>query len=232
MKISTKSPLSQQALLLSLVLLSLLTSGLSAAREIRTIFVGSQSDTDINNMYLVSMKNALELKLPKRNLSQEVQLKGKQVSFALLPSPLNEGEEIPAGSPIVNIPAEWKSVILVITPDEKNKVFPYRASPINATVNGMAKGKCYVINISNAHLFFTRGNQKTIVKAKSSKLLDGPISDTGDYPVLLEYISENNKKRKKMFSSTWYYNSNKRELMFVINRAKGLSPRVWSLTYN
>jgi len=131
-------------------------SGLSA-RTIKSIFVQAPRNVpEFALLYPVSAEGeqkgggeGVQVPLPKRNLSESIQLPAGDLTYAILTSPPIEGEKIPAGAQKVTIPAAWTSSVIIFVPDRKNEIFPGRAFVVNTSNANFPKGDKMIYNLSN-----------------------------------------------------------------------------------
>lgn len=202
---------------------------MSSARSLRTLFLSPQQDSP-NQAFMYLEGESTLIKLPRRNLSAEIELPNKPLSIAFLSSPLEEGEELPSGAPIVKIPAKWKRVYLLFLPDSNNTVFPAAVIPINASEEKFALGETVIFNLSDSYIKGKFGSRVLKIGPRKSKVLKAPLEESGSYRVQVACaLASDSENWVPLVSSTWRYNANVRKLMFVVPHPRRKYPFFWSV---
>jgi len=208
--------------------IALVSAGSSEGREIRAIYIPGPGEP-IEKAFLVNPGNSIEIGLPQRNLSDEVRLPNGDLVMAVLPAPPAEGAEIPAGAPMVRIPEAWKRCLLIFLGDPKNKVFPMRVLPVNASAADFPKGKTLIYNLSSATLQARMGSRNVVLEPGKSKTLDAPRPDFGPYPVAIDCVPAGETVPRAISRSTWQHDPDARQILFVTPQDGMKIPRIWGI---
>lgn len=201
---------------------------LFAAREVRAIYLPGAGGA-LSKAYLVGSAGSVEVSLPQRNLSPEVNIPDGDLLFAVLPELPAEGQELPKGTPLVRIPAEWQRCMLIFLGDPTNKVFPARVIPINASVDDFPKGSTLVFNLSQTTLGGLFGEQRIVLKPGERKTFEPPIQDFGSYQVGIDCILKGEDQPRAICRSTWQHDPLARQILFVVPQHGQSVPRVWGV---
>lgn len=212
------------------ILLSFFLSfGVLQAREARSIFVQPPQGAP-EKAYLVTNTQSIQVDLPTRNFSSEVSLPAGDLTFAVLPKPLEQGQEIPENAPIVRVPKEWSRCYLLFVVDKKNEFFPVRVLPINASGNGFPEGHYQMLNASNATIRARFGKQVVVVKPGKISLVEPPINEFGSYPIRVDCLKPGEKEPSVICQSMWQHDPSARQLVLVTTSPTRSLPRIWALT--
>ncbi len=201
-----------------------------SARTIRSVFL--QAPRNAPEVALLYPSEAagegVEVTLPGRNLSPEVELPAGDLTFYVLSNAPIEDGEIPAGAQKISIPAAWENCTIIFIPDRKNVVFPGQAIVVNSTNDNFPKGDTIVYNLSNVQFTGNFGKEVVRLRPKKSGIFKAPLPVAGVYPVAMDCVLPTKEKRT-ITRTRWVHNPDARQILFVTpNRDKGI-PRVWSV---
>ncbi|MFM2198209.1 MAG: hypothetical protein RLZZ505_1641 [Verrucomicrobiota bacterium] len=198
------------------------------ARKARAIFV-QPPDQAAGKAALFTGKEYLEIELPRRNFSPEVDLPAGDLNLAILPGQLAPDSEVPAGAPKIHIPEAWSRCLLLFLPDPSNKVFPARVIPVNASGADFQKGHTLVFNASTAAIMGNFGGQSVKVLPGKFGIMKEPVSGFGAYPVDIACVFPGDAKPTYICRSSWQHDPEARQILFVTPAPGYKIPRVWGI---
>ncbi len=114
-------------------------------------------------------------------------------------------------------------------PNPKNKSFPARVIPVNASIDNFPKGNTLICNVTSATLIGQFGSQSVRVYPQKTANLKPPTNKFGAYPVAIDCILPGEKKRTTITRSNWQHNPKVRQIIFVVPSAGYKTPRLWSV---
>jgi hypothetical protein len=207
----------------------LLVLALSAeAREARAIFI-QPPGTVPEKAVLYSGKDFVEIELPQRSLSPEVNLPNGELVLAVLPERPPQGTPIPTDAPKVKIPEAWKRCILLFFFDPSNPRFPARVLPVNASAADFPKGHTRIYNVSQATVAARFGAVPVKVEPGRTGSVKPPISGEGDYPVAIDCTFPGDTTPTAICRSQWRHEPGARQILFVTPAEGYKVPRVWGV---
>jgi hypothetical protein len=151
---------------------------LAAACKVKAIFGGPPDGVPEKAVLFTGAKSD-EIELPKRNLSPEVKLPEGDLVVAVLAEKPNQ-PEIPPEAPKFKIPGTWTDCILLFFHDPKNKVFPVKVIPVNASAPDFPLGNTVMFNVSTATVMAKFGDQIVKVAPGTSASVKPPRVGSGD----------------------------------------------------
>lgn len=212
---------------LAIVLLSLLPVD-ALAHTVRAMFLGATSDSP-TEATLVMGEKVITIPLPRRYLSEEIDLPDSPSRAFILPKAPRPDEEIDPATPRVRFPEESNRSLLLFVPDKTNKVFPVRVISLNTSPEKFPAGHTIMFNLSQANIAGKFGDQQIRVAAGKRKVLKPPSSKTGGYPVQIVCKTSEDADWITICSSTWRHNPKARQLMFISPSEGRKFPRVWTV---
>ncbi len=199
----------------------------TAACKVKAIFVQPPNDVP-EKAILVVGKKFLDIQLPQRNFSPEVELPaGEMLVGVLLTRP--ETPEIPPGAPNFKIPETWTDCILLFFHDPTNKVFPAKIIPVNASAANFPLGDTVIFNVSSATVVAKFGKEIAQVKPGKSVTVKSPRSGSGDYPVAIDCTYPGENTPIALCRSTWQHEAQARQILFVTPMLGQKNPRIWGV---
>ncbi len=225
--ISSLPSISRQPLLAATACLFLALVPATAACKVKAIFVQPPDDVP-EKAVLVVGKKFLEIELPQRNFSPEVELPAGDMLVGVLTT-RPEKPEMPLGAPNFKIPETWTDCILLFFPDPTNKVFPAKIIPVNASAANFPLGHTVIFNVSSATVVAKFGEITAQVKPGQSVTVKPPRSGSGDYPVAIDCTLPGDTTPVALCRSTWQHEANARQILFVTPMPGQKNPRVWGV---
>lgn len=213
--------------LLTFALLIFLPFG-SHARNVRAIFLGATADSP-KEATLVYGGEHVTISVPRRFLSEEVDLPSGALRLAVLPKPPPPDVEINPNAPSIVLPEGSNRSLLLFFPDPSNNVFPVRVLVVDASPTSFPVGHSILFNLSNASIAAKFGDQNVLVEAGKKTVVSPPIEGSGSYPVQIAFKNNENSNWVTIASSTWRHYPAARQLLFVTQTNGRKSPRVWSI---
>jgi hypothetical protein len=205
-----------------------LTGNLVTAKcSTKAIFIQPPGEVPETAVLCVN-KEFIDLKLPKRHLSDPIDLdSGKTVIFVIPQRP--SGPDIPLGAPQFTIPETWTSCILLFFYDAENKLFPARIIPVNTSSADFPMGNTLIYNLSTAAVSAKLGTEFVRVFPGKSAVVKPPRSGSGDYPVDIDCAFPGDKQPTALSRSSWHHEANARQFLFIVPQAESKVPRVWGV---
>lgn len=219
--------ISRQPLLVATACLFLALVPATAACKVKAIFVQPPDDVP-EKAILVVGKKFLEIELPQRNFSPEVELPADEMLVGVLTT-RPEKPEIPPGAPNFKIPETWTDCILLFFPDPTNKVFPAKIIPVNTSAANFPLGHTVIFNVSFATVVAKFGDITTQIKPGQSVTVKPPRSGSGAYPVAIDCTSPGDTTPVALCRSTWQHEAGARQILFVTPMPQKKNPRVWGV---
>lgn len=200
----------------------------SAARKLRAVFIQPGQAVPEKALLYDGMKG-IEVELPQRNFSPEVNAPDGDLELVCLQSAPDAGQKLPAGAPRVRIPKEWDRCLLLFFPDPKNTVFPARIIAVNASDAEFKAGESLLFNVSPATVRGTFGDK--VVKASPGEkvVIPPPIDRKGDYLVAIDSAMPGDKEPTPICRTTWRHEPEARQILFVTPEPGTAIPRVWGI---
>jgi hypothetical protein len=200
----------------------------AAARKARAIFVQPTGES-VEKAVLFSGTEYVEIELPRRNFSPEVELPAGDLVLAVLPGRLAADAPVPAGAQKITVPAAWSRCLLVVIPDPSNNVFPARVIPVNASADVFPKGETRIYNLSKAAIRGNFGGQNVKIMPGQAGTIKPPISAFGSYPVEIDCAFPGDATPTSICRSTWQHDPEARQILFVTHSPGHRIPRAWGI---
>jgi len=214
-------------LLIIIATVATVTSTLSA-RTVRSIFLQPPPGAP-KSAFLYTGSEAIEVELPTRNLSAEVEIPKGQLSLAILPNALGEDGVVPSGAQRVNIPVEWENCLMVFLPAAQREVFPATVLVINTSDSKFPIGETMIYNLTKTHFMGQFGNSQLAVKPWKN----GSVKPTGKngkvYPVAIDCVFPETNKRTAITRTNWVDYPDARQILFVTMNSTSKVPRIWGV---
>lgn len=198
------------------------------ARKVRAIFIQPPGQVP-EKAVLYSGKEFVEIELPQRNLSPEVNLPDGELVLAVLPDRPAQGSPVPADAPKVKIPEAWKRCVLLFFHDPSNPRFPARIIPVNASTADFPKGHTRIYNVSRATVAARFGDIPVKVEPGQTGSVKPPVSGEGDYPVAIDCAFPGDTTPTAICRSQWRHEPDARQILFVTPVEGYKAPRVWGV---
>lgn len=199
----------------------------TAACKVKAIFV-QPPDAVPEKAVLVVGNKFLEIELPQRNLSPEVEMSAGDLLVGVLPTkPVKP--EMPPGAPSFKIPETWTNCILLFFHDPKNPVFPARIIPVNASSADFPLGHTVIFNVSPTTVAAKFGGENAQIKPGQSVTVKQPRSGSGAYPVAIDCLFPGEKEPFALSRTTWQHEANARQILFVTPMPGQKNPRIWGI---
>lgn len=199
----------------------------TAACKVKAIFV-QPPDGVPETAVLVVGKKFLEIELPQRNLSPEVELPAGDLLVGVLATK-PEKPEMPPEAPSFKIPEAWTNCILLFLYDPKNPVFPAKIIPVNASSADFPLGHTVIFNVSRTAVVAKFGEENAQVKPGQSVTVKPPRSGSGAYSVAIDCFFPGVKEPFALCRSTWQHEANARQILFVTPMPGQKNPRIWCI---
>lgn len=215
-----------------IALLFMLAAALPAAERARTcriLFPGGPQQA-ASKYYIFDGKSSQEVLLPRLSLSPVYKLAAGDVKIRLLTSPVLKPEDIPAGVPEINVPADVRDIYLLLSDHPDNKVLPLKLSVVNANEDKIRLGEMQWFNMTQKHLAGKVGKSSLNLQANSSVVVNEPASSAGDYPVEIYFRVPGDERTHPLIEGQWYHDPRSRFIVFVYDDGNRRAPRVMSVS--
>ena len=192
-----------------------IAGSLSAKRTFQVIYYPAPASAPKQAVMYGESGQFSPVKLTRFNLSNKQKLPDNGETFALLPRQINTDETLPQTAPRFQIPSAWEQCVLLISHDPNNTSLPIKVHPINASASVFGPGECYWINLSDAMVGGTIGEQTLLVKPRSMTITSAAAKTISDYPVLIDCALPGDQQRRQLVRQTWRHNPRMRKLVFI-----------------
>lgn len=207
--------------------LFLSASSASAKCKVKAIFIQPSDEVPEAAVLCVGEKFA-EIDLPRRNLSDAIELEPGDSPIIVLPSkPI--GREIPPGAPDFTIPDSWSNCILLFFHDPSNKVFPAKVIPVNASSADFPLGDTLIYNVSRATVGAKLGTEVVKILPGKSAAVKPPRTGSGSYLAAIDCAFPGDKQPTALCRSTWQHEAGARQILFVVPQSEQKIPSVWGI---
>lgn len=169
-----------------------------------------------------------EINLPRRNLSDSVNLPAGDLVVSVLPGKPT-GPEMPVGAPTVRIPESWSSCILLFFHDPKNPVFPAKVIPVNASAADFPLGHTVIFNVSSSMVVAKFGSELVKAAPGQSVTVKPPREGSGEYPIAIDCFFPGEKEPVALCRSSWQHEANARQILFVTPQPGQRIPGIWGV---
>ena len=116
---------------------------------------------------------------------------------------------------------------MLFIPDPENKIFPAKVIPINLSDDTFKPGDIMFYNLSNNGMIAQIGTTSLSVDSQSYKIIPTPpTDDTKTYPVQIDCILADTKKRRPVVRSTWLGLKSSRIIQFMLDTKNKTRPRI------
>jgi hypothetical protein len=199
----------------------------SAKCKVKAIFIEPLDEVPETAVLGVNQQFT-DIDLPKRNLSDSVELNAGESPIIVLPSkPI--GGKIPPGIPHFTIPATWSSCILLFFHDPHNKVFPAKVIPVNASSADFPLGDTLIFNVSEATVAARLGTEVMKILPGKSVAVKPPRRGSGSYLAAIDCFFPSDTEPTALCRSTWQHEAEARQILFICPQADEKIPRVWGI---
>ncbi len=210
-----------KAALLSVVLLT--TSSVSAERVARIMYYGA-SKAAPKTAFIYDQTGASQpVKLGRHHFSDSFEIPSGDIVLKFVSKQLPEDQLPPEGAPGLKIPKKWKKVLIMVSEDLENAVFPITLNAIDASDNVFGPGELFFINFTEIGVFGMVGDQKLVLKPQATAVISNPASKREDYYVQLDSVESTIETRRWFLRQKWRHQPKQRYVAFIIPMPK---PRV------
>lgn len=194
----------------------------------RAVFI-QPANLEHSKAFLVAGDKAVEIELPQRNFSPEVELPDGALQVSILSNLPPAGTPVPAEAPQFTLPESWSRCLLLFFPDPSNSVFPAKVIPVNASTADFPKGHTLIYNVTSATISARFGSETVKVAPGKNAALKPPIANFGDYEVAIDCAFPGDKEPTAVCRSTWQHDPEARQVLFVTPSPGYKVPRVWGI---
>jgi hypothetical protein len=207
--------------LLSVVLL--ITSSVSADRVARIMYYGA-SKAAPKTAFAYDQSGASQVvELGRHHFSDSFEIPSGDIVLRFVSKALPDDQPVPETAPGLKIPKEWKKVLIMVSEDLENTVFPITLNAIDASDDVFGPGELLFINFSEIAIFGMVGDKKLVLKPETTALISNPASKREDYYVQLDSVESTIETRRWFLRQRWRHQPEQRYVAFVIPLPK---PRV------
>jgi len=218
--------LNLRTLLLKTALLSvvlLITSSVSAERVARIMYYGA-SKAAPKTAFVYDQSGASQaVELNRHHFSDSFEIPSGDIVLQFISKELSEDQLMPETAPRLKIPKEWKKVLIMVSEDRENTVFPISLNSSDASDDVFGPGELLFINFSDIAIFGMVGDKKLVLKPQATVVISNPASKKEDYYVQLDSVESTIETRRWFLRQRWRHQPEQRYVAFVIPMPK---PRV------
>jgi hypothetical protein len=210
--------------LLSAVLLT--TSSLSAERVARIMYYGA-SKAAPKTAFIYDQTGASQpVKLGRHHFSDSFEIPSGDIVLKFVSKELPDDQPVPETAPGLKIPKKWKKVLIMVSEDLENTVFPITLNAINASDDVFGPGELFFINFTDIGVFGLVGDKKLVLRPQATAVISNPASKREDYYVQLDSVESTIETRRWLLRQQWRHQPEQRFVYFVLPMPK---PRVAKL---
>ena len=199
-------------------------------RVAKAVFIDPPNDAPRRVFLVAPEKDAIEVELPRRNLSEDIIIPAGDLVYAILPEKLEEGETVPAGMPVLKISSEWSRTYLIFEFDKKAKKFPIKVKAIDGSAGKFPAGHTRLINLTEARIHGKFGSKEVSLLPDQVKNLGPVVQGRGDFPVLIRCLEKGAEKPKTLKDTRWQHDPRSRQLVFISEPAGARIPTIRCLS--
>lgn len=199
----------------------------AATCEVKAIFVQPPNAVPETAVLMANQK-FVDVDLPRRNLSDSIDLDSGENSIIVLPQ-RPTGPEIPLDAPKFTIPETWTRCVLLFFHDDKNPVFPARVIPVNTSNADFPMGHILLFNVSSAAVAAKLGTETVKILPGKSVSVKPPRSGSGDYPVAIDCFLPGDTQAIALCRSTWQHEAKARQILFIVPQPEQKIPGIWGI---
>lgn len=189
---------------------------LHADRVARILYYGAPVDAPRHAFLYQADQEPLEVPLPRSNFSKSFDLLAGDIHLSFLPSVLPKDTPIPEAAPSLDIPKEWRKVLILVFSDPSNPIMPIRLKAIDASDDVFGPGELLFINFSEISIFGLVGKKKLLLHPEMAKVVSNPIPQKGEYQVKLDSVKDSVESRRWLMRQTWRHQPSIRRVVFVL----------------
>jgi hypothetical protein len=206
---------------LSVVLL--VSSSVSAERVARIMYYGASKAAPKTAFAYDENGGSQAVELNRHHFSDSFEIPSGDIVLQFVSKELSEDQLIPETAPRLKIPKEWKKVLIMVSEDLENAVFPITLNAIDASDDVFGPGEILFINFSEIGIFGMIGDKKLVLKPQATAVISNPASKREDYYVQLDSVEGTIDTRRWFLRQRWRHQPKQRYVAFVIPMPK---PRV------
>lgn len=206
---------------LSVVLL--VSSSVSAERVARIMYYGASKAAPKTAFAYDENGGSQAVELNRHHFSDSFEIPSGDIVLQFVSKELSEDQLMPETAPRLKIPKEWKKVLIMVSEDLENAVFPITLNAIDASDDVFGPGEILFINFSEIGIFGMIGDKKLVLKPQATAVISNPASKREDYYVQLDSVEGTIDTRRWFLRQRWRHQPKQRYVAFVIPMPK---PRV------
>jgi hypothetical protein len=206
---------------LSVVLL--VSSSVSAERVARIMYYGASKAAPKTAFAYDENGGSQAVELNRHHFSDSFEIPSGDIVLQFVSKELSEDQLMPETAPRLKIPKEWKKVLIMVSEDLENAVFPISLNAIDASDDVFGPGEILFINFSEIGIFGMIGDKKLVLKPQATAVISNPASKREDYYVQLDSVEGTIDTRRWFLRQRWRHQPKQRYVAFVIPMPK---PRV------
>jgi hypothetical protein len=207
----------------------LIFSQTASARTCRILFLDRPNDAP-KSLHLFDGTSSQEVVLPSMNLSPIYKLPEGALKLSLLTAKVEDTASVSPDAPSVEIPETYVDFYLVVSSDPDNKIAPVSIKAYYPADETLKPGQMFWINLTDKTIEGKIGEQTLSLLSESSKILNAPRSDIGDYPIALNYLIQGKDAAYPICETIWQHNPNSRSLVIISSSEGRKAPRVSAFT--
>jgi hypothetical protein len=198
----------------------------AAKRDCRILFL-ERPATAPKSLHLFDGSTSQQVDLPNMNLSAVYEIASNATQIKLLPEKVDNPDTIPPEAPSVELPAEYKNILLIISSDPDNKIAPVKLTAINLTFK---ISQTLWINRTDKTIEGKLGEQVLSLEPDSSKITDAPLGNqsrptSGYFEASFTYRIQGSDVSSPITEQQWWHDANSRHIGVVANSG-GKLPKI------
>ena len=201
----------------------LITSPVSAERVARIMYYGASKAAPRTAFFYDEKGTSQAVELGRHHFSDSFEIPSGDIVLKFVSKELPDDQLPPETAPELKIPKKWKKVLIMVSEDLENAVFPVTLNAIDASDDVFGPGELLFINFSEIGVFGMVGDKKLVLKPQATAVISNPASKREDYYVQLDSVESTIETRRWFLRQRWRHQPKQRYVAFIIPMPK---PRV------
>lgn len=196
-------------------------------RTCRALFLNKPADAP-DSVFIFDGNSSHKVYLSGKSFSSPVELPSGPLTVFFSLTEIKLAEEIPTGSPSMNIPGNLADLYLLAVSDPGNPTLPVRFKPINVNDERLKPGETLWLNLSKHNVLAKLGEHEVSIPPMKQAISPPPREGNGYYSAQFIYQPNGEGKYRKALNKTWRFQMNSKSLGFIIESG-GRRPEIFTI---
>ena len=194
----------------------LLAPSVSAERVARIMYYGASKAAPKTAVAYDENGASQAVELGRHHFSDSFEIPAGDIVLKFVSKELPDDQPVPEAAPRLNIPKQWKKVLIMVSEDMGNTVFPIALNAIDASDDVFGPGELLFINFTEIGVFGMVGDKKLVLRPQATALISNPASKREDYYVQLDSVESTIETRRWLLRQSWRHQPKQRYVAFVL----------------